>query len=391
MPKKPKNKTKKKLRHFVIKPWNGKLDLGGRGSRGKGKTVFIFGKRGTGKSVVQFYLTYMNHKKFYLGIGMSNVESSWRKFEDCFPKSFVFEKFNEESISKIMAIQKALSGDPTFELDKVLMDIDDCSAKKGALTSDTTRDLFMTGRHKNITVILAVQYLMDITPDIRMNTDIILVGRESNKAVRKRLFENFFDSIFEGDFHAFCKTMNHLTNDYKWMVLNNCGSSTDLEDCLFVFKAPLETPSFRVGHRDMWLLDHVKRIRKDTTNAANFIARGLMTNEDAALAVMKEEREKQEAEGGGKRKKEVPKDAKTHHLDVRVKGDDSDSDSSSDSEEAEAEEERHRMAARMKKQRKKWKKRLTQPGGGKKRPRKRVMFGALNAGSIDTAPTVFNS
>lgn len=243
--------------------WDGSIPIG--------KTLFLFGKRGTGKSVAHFYLVYKNASKYFFGIAISNVRDSCRMFENCLPYSMVFDnyaKLGEPVIQRILKEQRKYELDPSWEMDKILINVDDCSNKKSsALDTDTIHDLFKTGRHYDLTIILAVQYLMDVKPGIRMNTDIIMVGRESNKQVRKKLFENFFDSVFD-DFDTFCRAMNKLTNNYHWMVFNNAGSSNEAKDCLFVFKAKemKHLPKFRVGDPQFWLLDHMKRIRLDPVN-----------------------------------------------------------------------------------------------------------------------------
>ena len=47
----------------------------------------------------------------------------------------------------------------------------------------------MNGRHRRVLLIMAVQYCMDIRPEIRSQLDVVIACRENMAPVRTRLYE----------------------------------------------------------------------------------------------------------------------------------------------------------------------------------------------------------
>ena len=273
MPRK-KPKTFNGRRELRFRRWNGKVDLGDHPfERGKGKKILLVGKTGTGKSIMSRYLCYQNREALYGAIGMSNVPSSVLDFESYIPKLFVYPSLAEEPIRRYMAMMKELSADPHWELERWGIFVDDCSEKRGALNSNLFREVFMQSRHYNLFLIVALQYFVDVSIQVRQNCDWVVVGRETNGNVQKRLFDNFYSSIFNGDFSLFVRAMKSLTNNYSMAAFNNISSSTELEDTLFAVRARLDLPPFRVGHDDLWLISGMKVARSAAVNALDILAK----------------------------------------------------------------------------------------------------------------------
>lgn len=258
---------KKKIgRHkFRIKWWDGKVK--------PGSTVAVLGARGRGKSVVAHDLVARNKDGYYAGIGCSNVTDSWKMMETVMPKTLVYPRLDEAVIARLLAIQKQFNGDDDWALDGILLSIDDCSADRKGMDTNVFRDLFLTGRHSGVTCFIAAQYLKDLTPVLRQNMDWFLCARETNEGCRKILYQEIFGSVFD-DYKVFCKAMNKLTSNYKFIVFNRRSISEKMEDCVYVFRArlPEAIGHFRVGHRDIWLLDRMNGKRKASQKGLNVIA-----------------------------------------------------------------------------------------------------------------------
>ncbi|GAQ93088.1 Hypothetical protein KFL_012910020 [Klebsormidium nitens] len=114
------------------------------------------------------------------------------------------------------------------------------------------RFLFMNGRHFNLTLILSSQYVMDVPAAIRANSDYVFVFNDPIVNNRKRLYENYFGvlpkfSVFEAVFKA-------CTADFECLVLDNTQGSSNVEDSVFWYKAPIHKP-FKIGSPAYWTFD----------------------------------------------------------------------------------------------------------------------------------------
>lgn len=139
----------------------------------------------------------------------------------------------------------------------------------------------MNGRHRRLFLINAVQYLCDLSPDLRTNVDVVFCLKENILSNKERLWKHFFGVI--PDFQTFCQTMDALTSDFSAMVLNNRTRSTKLEDNVFWYKANPKLPSFQLCHPVFWKLSEKCAVEEEKEGS--------------------ESEEESFAEGGGKGKK----------------------------------------------------------------------------------------
>ena len=77
---------------------------------------------------------------------------------------------------------------------------------------------------------------MDITPDIRTNTDYVFALKENIRKNRERMYNEFF-GVFPS-FPVFDALFLEVTQDYRCLVLDNTKPSTKIEDCVFWYVAP---------------------------------------------------------------------------------------------------------------------------------------------------------
>ena len=98
------------------------------------------------------------------------------------------------------------------------------------------RELFLNGRHRRITVIMALQYALILPPVLRGNTDIVISARDPIKSSREKLYQQFFG--YFDKLQSFEAVMMKLTVDYGVIVLiNNQASSATLSDVIFHYRA----------------------------------------------------------------------------------------------------------------------------------------------------------
>jgi hypothetical protein len=117
-----------------------------------------------------------------------------------------------------------------------LLMLDDIMYDKNAILKDeSTRFIFMNGRNNNITMIITMQYCMDLTPDLRNNIDFIIALRDNVHSNREKLWRNFFGVVPNSD--AFHQIFQSCTTGYNCIVLDNTSRSGNIEDCVFYYSA----------------------------------------------------------------------------------------------------------------------------------------------------------
>lgn len=216
---------------------------------GDNRVAVFIGRRGTGKTSLVTDILYIK-RDIPVGVVMSGTEEGNGHYGNFVPDSFIYPDFDKNVIEKVITRQKRLmqAKDPNVDT-RVFMLLDDCMYDKKITREKCMRAIAMNGRHWNILLMLTMQYCLDLTPDIRSNIDYVFVLKESYKAVREKIYKNFF-GIFP-TFSMFCEVMDACTENYECLVLDNTSTSNKLEDCVFWYKAQLRPP-FRVGSEQFW-------------------------------------------------------------------------------------------------------------------------------------------
>lgn len=217
----------------------------------------VIGKKNTGKSVlISEILYYLTKQKVPRACVFSATEESNRFFCKHIPDTFIFDDSEVENrLEMIVQDQKNLLmkkelGQISADTDlRIVIVLDDIGYNRGALKSKIVKFIFMNGRHYDITLILALQHVMQLTPDLRANCDYVICLKESNQRVLKNLYDNFF-GIFDKQSH-FKNAFAACTQNYGCMVLNNTIQTGNVNDVVNWYKA---TPDrqFRMGSKEFW-------------------------------------------------------------------------------------------------------------------------------------------
>lgn len=217
----------------------------------------VIGKRNTGKSVVIAELLYfLSKQKVPRACVFSATEESNRFFCRYIPDSFIFDEKNVEAkLIEIVEQQKRLQlqrdlGEIDSDTDlRIVIVLDDMGYNRKVLTSQVLTFIFMNGRHYDITLIVAIQHVMQLTPALRSNTDYVICLKEGNKNVMRNLYENFF-GVFDKPVH-FKNAFDACTKDFGCLILDNTVASVHVNDTVNWYKA---TPNrvFKFGSKDFW-------------------------------------------------------------------------------------------------------------------------------------------
>src|SRR5690606_26704805 len=79
-------------------------------------------------------------------------------------------------------------------------------------------DIAYNGRHFNFTMIISIQYCMEMPPRMRSQLDYIVSFQETNLSNKKRLY-NYLFGVFD-DYKGFEKTLNRCTINYECFILD---------------------------------------------------------------------------------------------------------------------------------------------------------------------------
>ena len=215
------------------------------------RIILCVGKRGTGKSVLLQDLMYHIRANVDICCAMSPTQENLTNYEKLMPRSFVHERFEEPTLTALVAHQRAVARKQ--EPYRILVVLDDLMYDKSVLKATCIREIFMNGRHLRITLINAMQYVMDMSPDLRSQIDYVFALRENIIANRKKLY-NFFFGMFP-TFDEFEKVMNACTGDHDCLVMDNTIGSNNISECVFWYKAKLTQPTFKLCRSRFWLKD----------------------------------------------------------------------------------------------------------------------------------------
>lgn len=219
-----------------------------------GKIILMVGKRNTGKSTLVVDVLKHFRDSVPCAVVVSGSESGNGFYAQYIPKIMIHHEYDEDIIQKTIVRQKKITrrynaGEKVNP--HTLLILDDIAYDKAIYRQKSIREMIYNGRHFNLTVIIAVQYLVDIPADVRTNIDLIFGLRENILSNKERLYK-FFYGIFP-DFHSFSQAFNACTNDFECLVCDNTSRSNNLSDCVYWYKAPLH-PVFRFGHPHYWEL-----------------------------------------------------------------------------------------------------------------------------------------
>jgi hypothetical protein len=127
--------------------------------------------------------------------------------------------------------------------------LDDCLYDSSWIKEESTRYVFMNGRHIDMMTIITMQYPLGITPNLRTNVDFVFILRENILGNRRRIYENYAGMF--PTFEMFCTFMDQCTENYECLVICNNVNSNRLEDQVFWYKAA-EHPPFHMCDSSLW-------------------------------------------------------------------------------------------------------------------------------------------
>lgn len=211
------------------------------------KTIVISARRGSGKSTLMADILY-THKHIPAGIVCSATEESTGYYSQFVPSSFIYNKYDDAVINKLIERQKRLVKEKASNIGVFCL-LDDIAYDKSSFRKESMRFLFLNGRHMKILLILSTQFSLDLPPALRSNADYVFVFCDNNVGNQKRIYDAYC-GVFP-TFSEFQRVFNSIAKDYRCMVIDTTSKSNRVEDTIFWYEAKMHKP-FRIGADSYW-------------------------------------------------------------------------------------------------------------------------------------------
>ena len=201
-------------------------------------TVICCGKRNSGKSVILKHLVELEKDQFEKIFVICPTESINRFYKDIVDEKCIFDSYNEAWTDKLIdKLTTANADTPKEELKKVLLIFDDILSDIDFHQSPAMKKIFTRGRHLGLSIICTAQYLYQLPPICRCNSDFVLVGSMNNQS-KNLLCDEFLAGAL--DRKQFINLYNKATKDYNFLLINNNNvkDNDDIDQIYGTIKAP---------------------------------------------------------------------------------------------------------------------------------------------------------
>lgn len=226
----------------------------------KSPMIVVIGKKDTGKSFLVKDILYHAQNAFPVGTVISGTEVANEFFQHMVPSKLIHDKYKPDIVMNTIKRQLAVKTHRNQEKNRnggnsnvdprAFLILDDCLYDATWIREESTRYVFMNGRHIDLMTIITMQYPLGITPNLRTNVDFIFILRETMINNRKRIYDNYAGMF--PTFEMFCQFMDQCTENYECLVICNGVSSNKLEDQVFWYKAA-EHPPFKLCDDTLWV------------------------------------------------------------------------------------------------------------------------------------------
>jgi len=193
----------------------------------RNKTILFISKRNSGKTVLMCHIVKLYKNEFDEIFLISPTEIMTKSFRDVVKPENIFSDYSEQWVERLMSKMLNLNKDkPEEEKKHVLLILDDCACDTNLHSSKTFKQLFVKGRHYNITTFVSAQYLNLMPPVVRNNADYVFAG-QLNKNSQQILLQEYQAGDISND--EFLKMYRKFTTDHSFLVIN-CNSIKDNDD-----------------------------------------------------------------------------------------------------------------------------------------------------------------
>ncbi|NDB83820.1 MAG: hypothetical protein EB127_14010, partial [Alphaproteobacteria bacterium] len=166
----------------------------------KAPVIVFIGKRDTGKSFLVKDILASTRDCFPIGTVISGSEVASPFFQDIVPSKLIHDKYNASIVTGVIKRQMSVKqscnaekrgGGHSNSDPRAFLILDDCLYDKSWMNEESTRYVFMNGRHIDLTTMITMQYPLGVPPNLRTNIDFVFILRENVLGNRKRIYDNY--------------------------------------------------------------------------------------------------------------------------------------------------------------------------------------------------------
>ena len=187
------------------------------------KSISVVAKRNSGKSVlVKYLLKYAisqnQFQKVYVICPTNDINHF---YDDIVDRNNIMNSYNPEWVTLLIEKASKINDGKTSQKDKpynIMLVLDDLANDNSFHHSRTIKMLYGRCRHSFISIIVLGQQLVHVSPIMRNNSDYILCGQLNASNIEQLCDSYRVPSINKKEF---IKLYKELTDDYKFMVINN--------------------------------------------------------------------------------------------------------------------------------------------------------------------------
>ncbi len=211
----------------------------------------LLGRRGSGKSVLLRDLLANMKDRFDFAMAMCPTMESSTLLKRHLPECFVFDRYLQSKVDALVKLASACAAQHKER--SFLLILDDVMYDKAICRTQSFRYLFYNGRHARVTVILLLQYLVDMPPDMRSQVDYVYTMKENTIQNRMKLYKMFF-GVF-ATFEDFVAVLDRCTQNFETLMLDNTLQTNGPAECVFWYRAKLDNGPFRLGRPLFYALE----------------------------------------------------------------------------------------------------------------------------------------
>ena len=192
----------------------------------KNKIVSLIGKRNSGKSQMLRYLVSQQRHLFKSIFVMCPTEEVNHFYSDLVKKENIFPEYKEDWTNQLISkMTRENSGKNDQNASHVLLILDDCCSDTNFHQSKSFKKLCTRGRHIKISVIITCQYIYQVPPVGRNNSDFILCSQMNTQGLDLLTSEFLFGNINKKQFIEMY--LRNTSNFGFFIINNNCAKNND--------------------------------------------------------------------------------------------------------------------------------------------------------------------
>lgn len=245
--------------------------------------ILCCGARGSGKSTLVKDILYHHHAAGAPRIVIfSDTESVNGFFSEFIPGICIHSPVTIEGIKNVwekqkdIAMKKRLKQIPETTDTRLIIVADDLAYNKKLMNNESFREVCLAGRHYGVTLIITVQYLIDLSVSMRSNVDFAFFLSENNQKNREKIFLNYC-SCFD-ELKLFNAVFTTCTENRGCFVVNRKSAVGTIEETVSWYKAD-HTIQFKYGSPELWSFNK-RRYLSDEEKYLMKQQRELETNEN---------------------------------------------------------------------------------------------------------------